>query len=124
MNSEQYDRCQFRQGVFCNFYECSICGWNPSEEARRKAILADGGTLRCKPNSIPRSLTTHAKPHTMEEVLAIVRMAHRDFGIGTMSNREISDEFHISTHRVGEARKLIHEELKQRGGENNGVGST
>ena len=122
--SEQYDRCQFRQGVFCNFYECSICGWNPKEEARRKAILADGGTLRCKPNSIPRSLTTHAKPHTMEEVLAIVRMAHRDFGIGTMSNREIAEAYHVSRNRVVDARNYLLEQLSKEGGENNGVGST
>ena len=118
MNDEQLLRCDFRQGVYCAFEDCAICGWNPEEEARRKAIIAEGGTLKCKHNTIPGSQRTHAKPRQMVEIIAIVRMSHRDFGIGTMTNREIAEAYHISTNRVGEARNMILEELHQRGGEN------
>lgn len=113
------DACVYRaSGVICGKHEgCEVCGWNPEVEQSRKDKLAK--KVLDKPKKKRKSPVKKDTPkesfdtHTDDEVLTIVRFAHRDFGFGTMTAQEIASEYHIRAARVGKARREILAELAQ-----------
>lgn len=81
---------------------------------KRKTVEDTDESQIAEPEQVSEAEPEASRRKSMEyvEAKAIVRMNHRDFGIGTMGDKRISKKFGIGLTRINRAKKELREELK------------
>lgn len=117
-NGMDLTTCMYRPGVDCGVgWKCEHCGWNPRVEYERKERIRDRKPLGVIPQFAveePVRKETKADGRTKvsdKELFSIVRLGHKEFGVGFMNDTEIAAEYHVSRKRISAIRKVLREEI-------------